>query len=589
MLTDEQERRVPRIERGRGVVHARVALRAGNRCWYHCGPFALARSGRGLARRGGEERPHDVLDVLEEALELAVAGDEHDEDDEAVELTEGALCAVARLGHERAVLGADGVGDPAHDPRRGGDGERHDVELCVLKRVARVVHHGEALARFANLAQQRLLCRVDGGLASHGRRRVENLQRRRIGLLQLGPQLPKREVALGRRRAARRVHDLRKALGGLVQRVAVVCVRRGLEHRRGLRKFCPVGEHTHVGLYVVCQFDALERLAANLLRRQRVRREDAAHQRVHAPLEQRLDRAHLAVVRLLRHRKARVRQQGASQLLKAHSDLLARKGKVVGRARREDFREVRGHLRVHLRVRHVLVELSPVANEELQALERRLGLVVHQIRRRRHGGLARRFGCGLDVARRRARSLLIRLDGHAAVLGEERELLQVVLLDAVGDVVNLVGRHERREPEDARRQAHGRLVVKEALRVQDDHGHVNAVWAGQDERLGPDRDARRHAVTAAAPLERGGAAVGGRAAVVDVALGDARALGGEPLVALGFLLLQRAEVAQDEREEERLARAEGPDDGDDADLEAFGALCRHLVEVLLVEHESVII
>lgn len=80
-------------------------------------------------------------------------------------------------------------------------------------------------------------------------------------------------------------------------------------------------------------------------------------------------------------------------------------------------------------------------------------------------------------------------------------MLQIVLLDVLGEVVYLHGRQHGAEGEDRGAVAHRGLAVEGALRVHEYDRDLLAVGHGGREYLRPHEDARGVALRAASPRE----------------------------------------------------------------------------------------
>ena len=90
--------------------------------------------------------------------------------------------------------------------------------------------------------------------------------------------------------------------------------------------------------------------------------------------------------------------------------------------------------------------LLPISDQELQVLKRRMAFPL-------------RATVGLPLLR----------VSDPSVLSEQRQVLQVVLLDAVLDVVDLVARDQRGETEDACGEHLRQPRVEHALRIHEQH------------------------------------------------------------------------------------------------------------------------
>mmetsp|Transcript_5241 Transcript_5241/g.14869 ORF Transcript_5241/g.14869 Transcript_5241/m.14869 type:complete len:350 (+) Transcript_5241:632-1681(+) len=274
--------------------------------------------------------------------------------------------------------------------------------------------------------------------------------------------------------------------------------------------------------------------------------------------EQGIDGRHVAGVGLLGHLHSRMREHETRHLLKAAGDLIARFLEVESIALGNDSLEILVHLGLHHIQILLFVEVLPIADQEFDPLE----------------GL--HLGLGIILALR----LFITLQGHPTIFAKQGQLLQIVLLDALVDVVDLVAAQQRTETENAGRQSHRRLVVEHALRVDQNDGHVlllPRLGVGPTEimRLVPDPDSRRIALGASAPIEAIVLSERIELGVPRLLFGrvhDAIAVGIAAGLGTGRRRPVQLEVAQEPAEEEGLARPEGPYDGNYRHLPARGYL-----------------
>mmetsp|Transcript_10500 Transcript_10500/g.18318 ORF Transcript_10500/g.18318 Transcript_10500/m.18318 type:complete len:288 (+) Transcript_10500:1104-1967(+) len=238
-------------------------------------------------------------------------------------------------------------------------------------------------------------------------------------------------------------------------------------------------------------------------------------------------------------------QHVAVELVETAQDLLSRRGQVVQPTSLDHIAEVLLHLLVHL-AEHLLVlldltglfvfgvEVLPVSHEELQALEwlhflgsrsssgglgwcgGRRGISVIGSLLRGVIGLCSRLLLALDITPAGVLLpafpvlaffpvFLAGQEGHTAVLGEQREVLQIVLLNALVHVVDLEATDKGGQTKDLCSERHGRLVVEHTLSVHEQNSQFLTPrgLGGADKWLRPHPNARGLTLLAASPREAG--------------------------------------------------------------------------------------
>lgn len=254
------------------------------------------------------------------------------------------------------------------------------------------------------------------------------------------------------------LHQLGVNVLGRGHRRQVVCLRRRHQHALRFRQLVALVDR-HVRLEVLNQIPCLHPLPINLLRDQILRPQQHRHQLLQAVLKLGRDVREPPVKRLVRgHRQARMRHQKAGNLRETARDVTPQRLQL----RVLLLLHLHASLQQHLPAQRTvlgLVRKAPVAHQKLQPLERLLAAVGQRQPPVLGEELQRKYNLKKNPAK---------FQGKIKYL----KMLQVVLLDVLGQVVDLYGREHRAEREHGRAVPHRALAVEGALRVQQDDGEL---------------------------------------------------------------------------------------------------------------------